>query len=263
MARQSKPTGFTLVELLVVIAIISVLAGLLLPALEQALESARRASCAANLRQMGLASRFYEDDYGCLIQSGGHAGWGELYKVRATFTWYHDYLGGEIHPLGNLGWAGKMRSDPAPILVCPSNPREDYYRSSYAHGIQSVIDYAIDSDTALRLYKRLDLPGAMPMEWMDRVNSMNSASFGGPKETNHCPEDPQGGNVLHLDGSVDWFLYTGEVTGEPRTFSLALGDAVALPSTYMRLHMKYGKLHPPPMSFINTAFGRFDFYDYY
>ncbi len=57
-----RVAAFTLIELLVVVAIIGILAALLLPALARSKDSARRAQCASNLHQFGLATQMYWDD---------------------------------------------------------------------------------------------------------------------------------------------------------------------------------------------------------
>jgi len=66
--------GFTLIELLVVIAIISVLAALLLPALEGALRVAQATECMGRFRQIGVAMQLYSDESDAFVPVG-HGGW--------------------------------------------------------------------------------------------------------------------------------------------------------------------------------------------
>ncbi|MBM3501794.1 MAG: DUF1559 domain-containing protein [Armatimonadetes bacterium] len=58
-----RKSGFTLIELLVVIAIIAILAAILFPVFARAREKARQASCQSNLKQIGIATMMYAQDY--------------------------------------------------------------------------------------------------------------------------------------------------------------------------------------------------------
>jgi prepilin-type N-terminal cleavage/methylation domain-containing protein len=90
--RREKPSGFTLIELLVVIAIIGVLVGLLLPAVQQAREAARRTACGNKIRQLAVAIHNYESGQKKLPAGGittvtGHCGLDGNVSADARAPW--------------------------------------------------------------------------------------------------------------------------------------------------------------------------------
>lgn len=125
-ARQSPKgdlslTGFTLIELLVVIAIVGILAALLVPALGRARESVRRAHCANNLRQIGIAWYLYLDDHNECFPSDIIMGYGL----------YGGTIGGPLNPYldaPTVDSEGSLpdENDPAlKVFHCPADTSDE------------------------------------------------------------------------------------------------------------------------------------------
>lgn len=154
MTFNAEKRKFTLVELLVVIAIISILAGMLLPALENALESAHTISCLNKLKNLGITMSMYTDDNNSIyphhyngwypISSGQGGIW-----VRALGMNYFDM------PLDWQTWPQTEH-----IFICPTSvDLDEIYTVSFGGQTGWATSYGMNQVYSYQATSQIKNPG--------------------------------------------------------------------------------------------------------
>ncbi len=145
-----KRASFTLIELLVVIAIIAILAGMLLPALNKARETAKQASCSSNLKQIGLGYIGYAGDYAdWLVPSEFQMTSSGPYDNNSGYWWYRvlqvlKYTGKNGGTTGSGSF--KVETATKGLFVCPADRAPNIKSASW--GITDYFSYGPSAHVA-------------------------------------------------------------------------------------------------------------------
>jgi prepilin-type N-terminal cleavage/methylation domain-containing protein/prepilin-type processing-associated H-X9-DG protein len=231
MKHSHPDRGFTLIELLVVIAIIAILAAMLLPALANAKEKAKKIRCVANLKQHGVAFQIYANDHGD--------------RVPQPPTTTTSAPGSSLHDVprdaaGLLETSGLKRE----LFYCPGgrvaiknmdilwNFTDRYRLTGYAFLFERQNPPAAGApqrrDDGLPYASRLSVPcaptnstGALSVSTaelvVDSVMSQYTGptrrylgisgvldAYGGYNSSHMSGKSPEGGNILFQDSHVEW-----------------------------------------------------------
>lgn len=196
--KRQKMSAFTLIELLVVIAIIAILAAILFPVFAQAREKARQAACASNLKQIGLATQQYIQDY------DEHVPWvsGVLPIRTLSLPNAADREANAIsqswdtpRPLYNSSgsYSGRLQDVLAPyvknndIWYCPSVPR-DLHVHTAGLGLNAKVTFTDPHDTASVKY------GDVGTNYMVNAFTQHFGQ-GTPKDSHFDPQTNWPGHV--------------------------------------------------------------------
>jgi len=178
MFSQKRGKGFTLIELLVVIAIIALLAAILFPVFAKAREKARQATCVSNLKQIGIATAMYIQDYDEKFFPVNLASPNNWCMFLAPYIGFQKIIG--------LGWNKSTK-----LYECPS--ADPAYNYPYAYNIFCTYSNAA---VPMRDLVSIPKPVEMPM-FFDSANKheTNSTAY---FEKRHSGM----GNVVYVDGHV-------------------------------------------------------------
>lgn len=166
--RETGRFAFTLVELLVVIALVTVLLGLLLPAVQGAREAARRSYCSNNLRQVGLAIHNYLATHRRVPPSFCVSRWqvkletGESWSTHARLLPFLEQTSAQQKVALDVDWhdqvATGVPSWQPPVYACPSEPNS-HIRYKNGRPYVAPISYGFSAGTWLVFSPRRWLGG--------------------------------------------------------------------------------------------------------